>query len=915
MGGVQLWQDQISGVGLGGVPIEIFASRMGMDGACEDAWHIAARRNLVPAVGREELADILPRAFKSLRVWHLRQPATGCAEGVHFAPGAHMGAVAPPADIHMVFGAGAEVVEEDGGVGDGKGVHVEGRGGCAEGHGVTDACGGPADGRRRGEALWVDGIRGKTGGLDNADIVDSRRRVGTIRGIIPPIENQPVDARIGDVDGNGEGVPSGHAGHAAKKIIVLVSVKWNPTCGSCPQSRCIGQRVRGWRTEYPQDVVVQLPVGAPVVAERVGTSTQEEELRGKDNRIRVGPGVGVHRVAVGSAVVVGDVDAVASRVGGGGAIAPAVEVVAVDETPAEALLEVVEERMILVDEDGRGGYNGQVQRVTAGATVGVEVVVGVGAIVAVAVSGAVPGVLEFGGVVEHVVLPVVDGEVEGDGAVAAEDITSCTSGTSRTSVVSPAPQEAVAGGGDGVAVAALAKGEVEGHHAVAARGVGGGTSGTSGTSVTSPAPQEAVAGGGDGVAMAAVAKGEVERHGAVASVGICEREGRTVVAGGVGDAVDPGVSVARCNGIRPRGGVVDGEVEGVAAEAFVADEGVVGVGARGAIFHAVPGVALTGIPGDDLGQHRRAVQRFLQRDIVDADTPNLGSAAQHLQGDIFPRPAVAREAGRIEAPSRAVNDDGVHGDERLGVVGVAHHADLQAYNGGAQWRVGHAETCQAQPEGMDGEGRGVDGWEDKYLVGGVVGIIAPYHIFGAGVAEGFGEYARLIIAVNSIRESPPACDCEVGVLGIAGGCVLEILGVGQRDDEAAVGLEVFHGAPGAVAVEGAVGADEEVVVRVGRQAGEVCCGACHADGGHGCRVCPRAVGHGVVAGRPLPRDLCRVPRDMAHGHFRGRRAGRESLDGEVVEEHIIVPRPMDGETVAAARVVPQADGIQLPFRA
>lgn len=48
---------------------------------------------------------------------------------------------------------------------------------------------------------------GQTGGLDNADVVDSRRRVGATVIVVGPVEHHGVSARVGDVKGGGIGLP------------------------------------------------------------------------------------------------------------------------------------------------------------------------------------------------------------------------------------------------------------------------------------------------------------------------------------------------------------------------------------------------------------------------------------------------------------------------------------------------------------------------------------------------------------------------------------------------------------------------------------------------------------------------------------------------------------------------------------
>ena len=147
---------------------------------------------------------------------------------------------------------------------------------------------------------------------------------------------------------------------------------------------------------------------------------------------------------------------------------------------------------------------------------------------------------------------VVDGEVEGEGTVAVplvasgEEVRQCVVGGGEVGVV--VPVEAVAHDGGGVANGAVVDGKIQGDGAVATYRVGkevrqcvGG-----GGEVGVVVPVKAVAHDGGSVAIGAVVDGEVEGDGAVAALGrkqIVRRGGR----GGEGGVV-PGELVASDGG-------------------------------------------------------------------------------------------------------------------------------------------------------------------------------------------------------------------------------------------------------------------------------------------------------------------------------------------------------------------------------
>ena len=244
--------------------------------------------------------------------------------------------------------------------------------------------------------------------------------------------------------------------------------------------------------------------------------------------------------------------------------------------------------------------DGQVERVGAGTSLGVGVVVGVDT--GNGVRGAVPGVAVTGGHGLGVVGAVVNRQVQGDHTVRTVDIVVGPHVVPGLGVGPAVPSVAFAGGGGELVGGGVVHGEVEGVDLGAAVAVGVlvivGARGVVGLPVAA-GPGVGVV-GGDGLGtVGRVVDGQVQGDDAVAALSVGQGEGRGGGALGVGDAVDPGEASAGHLRVGSRSGVVDSQVEGVGAGTSLGVGVVVGVGAGCGVRGAVPGVAVAG--GDGLG--------------------------------------------------------------------------------------------------------------------------------------------------------------------------------------------------------------------------------------------------------------------------------------------------------------------------
>lgn len=123
------------------------------------------------------------------------------------------------------------------------------------------------------------------------------------------------------------------------------------------------------------------------------------------------------------------------------------------------------------------------------------------------------------------------------------------------------PDITVAGSNGFGACVAVVDGEVEGDGAVAADDVDGMPCCVTASSKHKSMPNHTVAGSSIGVASGGVVNVKVEGYCTITTHGVSQRMGGNAVAGGVGLAVYPSVAVARCLYISACSAFADGEVE------------------------------------------------------------------------------------------------------------------------------------------------------------------------------------------------------------------------------------------------------------------------------------------------------------------------------------------------------------------
>ena len=445
----------------------------------------------------------------------------------------------------------------------------------------------------------------------------------------------------------------------------------------------------------------------------------------------------------------------------------------------------------------------------------------------------VEGVAGHGGSVAGVA--VVDGEGEGDGAVAAGGIAT-KEGVLHGLALGEAgvliPTEGVAGHGGGVAQGAVADGEVEGHHAVAAGGVGereggflGGRLGV-GHAVNPGVGVAVVLHVG---AQGAVTDGEVECHHAVATGGVGEREGGFLGGRlGVGHAVNPGVGVAVVLHVGAAVAVAYGQHQGGGAVAAVGVDGIYRIVAADGVGASVPHVAVAD------------VDALLAAVYVGLEEGRDGDVGRSLDGDglgglaVAPAHEVVAGAGgsgeghRGEVVHRGGAADGAHGlvaGAGDGVLVVVEVGGDDAVTQGLHGGIGRGGDDVAVSIGPADEvvavvGRGADGYGAE-VVDRLSFADAAHH----GVAADGGH--SVLVVVKDGGEFHLAGGHHEGVAGSEDGVLAvdpghEVVAVVGRggDGHVVVGMVLAgagHSAHGLIVVDG----DLEVagVDEVGRQGG------------------------------------------------------------------------------------------------